>query len=173
MLLTSLNKLVVKGREFTIVSTLISKVCSGSSFRLVPWVFNTEVKMVLALLICLSHTPPILLAEDGFCFHSIHWPPLSLMKSYWSFVGPFLQKLFQIQKKLQQSCYHYLMLEVWCFLCDQQICINTRWMNLYLMAILFQCGWLCWISMWAKPHNALAPCSVPCLQNGPNMSTPQ
>ena len=72
MLLTSLNKLVVKGREFTIVSTLISKVCSGSSFRLVPWVFNTEVKMVLALLICLSHTPTILLAEVGFCFHSIH-----------------------------------------------------------------------------------------------------
>ena len=81
MLLTSLNKSVVKGREFTITSPSISKVHNNSSFRLVPWVFNKEVKIVLALLICLSHTPPILLADGGFSFHSIHSPPLSLMKS--------------------------------------------------------------------------------------------
>ena len=81
MLLTSLNKSVVKGCEFTIASTSISKLCNDSSFRLVPWVFNKKVKMVLALLICLCHTPPILLAEGGFHFHSIHSPPLSLMKS--------------------------------------------------------------------------------------------
>ena len=81
MLLTSLNKSVVKGHQFTIASTWISKVCNDLSFRLVPWVFNKEVKIVLALLICLSHTPSILLAEGGFCFHSIHSPPLSLMKS--------------------------------------------------------------------------------------------
>ena len=80
MLLASLNKSLVKGREFTIASTSISKVCNDSSFGLVPWVFNNKVKMVLAL-ICLSHTPPILLAEDGFPFHSIHSPPLSLIKS--------------------------------------------------------------------------------------------
>ena len=35
MLLASLNKSVGKGREFTIASTLISKVCNDSSFRLV------------------------------------------------------------------------------------------------------------------------------------------
>ena len=80
-LLASLNKSVVKGCEFTTASTSISKVCNDLSFRLVPWVFNKEVEMVLALLICLSHTPPILLAEGGFCFYSIHSPPLSLMKS--------------------------------------------------------------------------------------------
>ena len=74
-------KLVVKGREFTIASTSISKVCNDSSFRLVPWVFNKEVKMVRALLICLSHTPAVLLAEGGFRFYSIHSPPLSLIKS--------------------------------------------------------------------------------------------
>ena len=50
MLLTSLNKSVVKGREFTIASTLISKVRNDSSFRLVSWVFNKEFKIVLALL---------------------------------------------------------------------------------------------------------------------------
>ena len=81
MLLASLNKSVVKGREFKITSTSISKVCKDSSFRLAPWIFNKEVKMVLALLICLSHIPPILLAEDGLHFHSIHSPPLSLVKS--------------------------------------------------------------------------------------------
>ena len=80
-LLTSLNKSFVKGREFTIASTSISKVRNDSSFRLVPMVFNQEVKIGLAFLICLSHTPPILLAESGFRFHSIHSPPLSLMKS--------------------------------------------------------------------------------------------
>ena len=111
-LLTSLNKSVVQGRESTIASTSISKVRSDSSFRLLLlWLFNKEVKIVLALLICLSHTLPILLAEGGFRLHSIHSPPLSLMKSL-SFVGPFLQKLSQIQKKLQQSCIHDLILGV-------------------------------------------------------------
>ena len=44
MLLTSLNKSVVKGREFIISSTSISKVRNDSSFRLVPWVFQAIVK---------------------------------------------------------------------------------------------------------------------------------
>ena len=48
MLLASLNKSLVKGHEFTIASTSISKVCNDSSFRLVPWVFNKEVKIILA-----------------------------------------------------------------------------------------------------------------------------
>ena len=56
MLLTSLNKLIVKGCEYTIATTSISKVYNDSSFRLVAWVFNKKDKMVLALLICLSHT---------------------------------------------------------------------------------------------------------------------
>ena len=111
MLLTSLNKSVVKGREFTITSTSISKVCNGSSFRLVPWVFNKEVKIVLALLVCFSHMPPILLAEGGFHFHSIHSPPLSLMKSLifcWSISA---KTFLNLEEKLQQSCYRYLILE--------------------------------------------------------------
>ena len=81
-LLTSLNKSVVPGREFTNASSSISKVRNDSSFRLLLlWVFSKEVKVVLTLLICLSHTRPILLADGGFRFHSIHSPPLSLMKS--------------------------------------------------------------------------------------------
>ena len=80
-LLTSLDKSVVKRLEFTTASTSISKVRNDSSLRLVPWVFNEEVKIVHSLLICFSHTRPILLAEGGFCFRSIHSPPLSLMKS--------------------------------------------------------------------------------------------
>ena len=53
MLLTSLNKSVVKGCEFTISSTSISKVRNDLPFGLVPWVFNKELKISLALLICL------------------------------------------------------------------------------------------------------------------------
>ena len=53
MLLTSLNKSVVKGREFTISSTSISKACNDSPLGLVSWVFNKEAKISLALLICL------------------------------------------------------------------------------------------------------------------------
>ena len=78
MLLTSLNKAIVKGCKFTIASTSIRKVNNDSSFRLVPWVFNKKFKIVLAV-ICLYHTSSILLAEVGF--HSIHSPSLSLMKS--------------------------------------------------------------------------------------------
>ena len=52
MLLTSLNKSVVKGREFTISATSISKVRNDSPFGLVPWVFDKELKISLALLIC-------------------------------------------------------------------------------------------------------------------------
>ena len=119
MLLTWINKSVVKWYEFAIASTSISKVCNDLSYRLVPWVFNKEVKIVLALLIYLSHTPPILLAEGGFHFHSIHSPPLNEIKclswNHWSFVGPFLQKLSEIQK-LQQSYCHYV---IWCFNCNQ------------------------------------------------------
>ena len=53
MLLTSLNKSVVKGREFTISSTSISKARNDSPFGVVSWVFNKEAKISLALLICL------------------------------------------------------------------------------------------------------------------------
>ena len=81
MLLTSPNKSAVKGREFTITSTSISKVRHDTSFRLVPWVFNKDVKIVLAFLTYLFYTPPILLAEGGLRFDSIHSPPLALMKS--------------------------------------------------------------------------------------------
>ena len=40
MLLTSLNKLIVKECEFIIASTSINKLCNDSSLRLVPRVFN-------------------------------------------------------------------------------------------------------------------------------------
>ena len=53
MLLTSLNRSVVKGREFTISSTSISEVRNDPPFGLVSWVFNKEVKISLALLIFL------------------------------------------------------------------------------------------------------------------------
>ena len=85
VLLTSLNnftKSVVKRREFAIAWTSISNISNDSSFRLVPWEFNEEDKMVVTLLIFVSHnTPSIFLAEGGFHFHSIHSPPWSLMKS--------------------------------------------------------------------------------------------
>ena len=87
MLLTSLNKFFVKGREFTVAFTLISKVRNDSSFRLVPSVFNKEVKIVLARLICVSHTPPILLAEGGIHFHRIYSPLLSLMNPFTTIVS--------------------------------------------------------------------------------------
>ena len=80
VLLTSLNKLAVKGGEFTIALTSISKVRNDSSFRLVSWVFNKEEKTVLALLICFSYTPHISLTAGRFCLHSIHSPTLSLME---------------------------------------------------------------------------------------------
>ena len=57
--LTSLHKLVVKWREFTFALSSISNMRNNSSFMLVPWVFNKGDKMVLAILICLSHAPPI------------------------------------------------------------------------------------------------------------------
>ena len=93
MLLTSLNKSIVKRHEFAIYSTSISKVCSDSSFGMVPRVFNKEVKMALALL----------LVEGGFCFHNIHSSLLSLMKSLilcWSISAKALLNLEEAPTKL-------------------------------------------------------------------------
>ena len=95
ILLTSLNKSVVKGYGFTIPLTSFSKVLYDSSFRLVSWVFNKEDNMVLALLVCFSHTPPMMLAEGGFCFHSQLFPFSTIFPSWnhWSYVGLFLREL--------------------------------------------------------------------------------
>ena len=135
MLLTSLNKSVVKGCEFTIASTSISKVRNDSSFRLVPWV------LVLALLICLSHTPPTLLAEGGFRFHSIHSPPLLVLS--WSISA----KAFLISEEAPTKILPLSDLRSLMVLLRPTNLRKHKMNELCLVKLLFQCGWLFWISM--------------------------
>ena len=82
------------GFVLTIASTLARNVQSDSSFRLVPCIFSSAIKIdrlvpcifssaikiERADLIWCSHIP-ILLAVGGFLFHWIHWPPWSNMNS--------------------------------------------------------------------------------------------
>ena len=57
--------------------------------RLAPRVFRRDSKIFLAVLIYLSHIPPMLLAAVGFLFLDIHSPPLSYMNwlIFWYFVS--------------------------------------------------------------------------------------
>ena len=71
---------VVSGLELTIASTSTTRVCNDCSVKLLPWVFSNEFRIERALLICRSHTPPILLACGGFLFHTIQSPPFSSKK---------------------------------------------------------------------------------------------
>ena len=59
------------GFVLTIASTLARNVQSDSSFRLVPCIFSSAIKIERADLIWRSHIP-ILLAVGGFLFHWIH-----------------------------------------------------------------------------------------------------
>ena len=67
-----MSKSVVNGRESRIASTPTSSVRKDSSLRRAPWVFGGIPKSFLAVLIFLSHTPPILLAAGGFFFQDIY-----------------------------------------------------------------------------------------------------
>ena len=64
---------VVIGRELTIASTFISNVCSASSFKLLLCVFRSSYRMLLAVPICCSHTPPMGLAVGGFLILLSNW----------------------------------------------------------------------------------------------------
>ena len=65
------------GRELATASTSTSWVCNDSSVRLLPWVFNNELRTIIALWICHSQTLPMLPANGGFLFQLIHSPPCS------------------------------------------------------------------------------------------------
>ena len=80
---------MVNGQEFTIASTSTSSVLNYSSLRLTPWIFRMDSKIFLAVPICLSHAPPILVAAGRFLFQDIHSAPLSCMNwlAFWWFIS--------------------------------------------------------------------------------------
>ena len=65
---TSLTVSAVIARELTIASTSIN-VCGDSLFKLLPGVFKSVVRIVLAVLIYRSQTPSMWLALGGFLIH--------------------------------------------------------------------------------------------------------
>ena len=64
-------------------------VCKNSSRRLARWAFRRDSKIFLSNLICLSHTPTMLLAVGGFLFNDIPSPPLSSINwlIFWWFIS--------------------------------------------------------------------------------------
>ena len=70
-LLKSLIVSTTNGLELKITSTSTSNVLSDSSSKLATFVFMRDESMFLADWICLSHTPPMWLANGGFLFHWI------------------------------------------------------------------------------------------------------
>ena len=90
-LLTSLSKSVVKGQEFTIASTSTNSAHTDLLPRIAPWVFRGDSKILLADLICFSHTPPMLLAVGRFLFLDIHSPLLSCINWLFFFMVHFCE----------------------------------------------------------------------------------
>ena len=89
-LVMSLIVSLVNGQELTIASTSASRVCNDSSARVPPSVFNKELRIALALWICCSQTPPMLLAIPLFPdFLSVLQHVLPDI--YWSLNDPFLE----------------------------------------------------------------------------------
>ena len=84
----------VVGLVLIIPSTYTSSVLNDSLLRLSPCCFSREALMLLADLICRSHTPPILLAVEGLCFQINHSPPSSIKKSSIFFLFISLNALF-------------------------------------------------------------------------------
>ena len=64
-LLRSLIFSVVTGLEFTIASTSTSTVCNDSLSKLFPCVLTKAFRIPLAVLVCLSQSPPMWLAIRG------------------------------------------------------------------------------------------------------------
>ena len=84
----------VVGLVLIIPSTYTSSVLNDSLLRLSPCCFSREALMLLADLICRSHTPPILLAVEGLCFQINHSSPSSIKKSSIFFLFISLNALF-------------------------------------------------------------------------------
>ena len=66
--MTSLNKSVVNGLGFTKASTSTRRKHKDLSLRLTPWVFSSDSEIFLAVLICLSHMPPICYLQVDYSF---------------------------------------------------------------------------------------------------------
>ena len=91
-LLTSLLASTTNGLELATPFTSTNSVLSDSLSKLAPCVFMKGESMFLADRICLSHTPPMWLANGGFLFHWIQsalfcnripqlssdWPPSNI-----------------------------------------------------------------------------------------------
>ena len=72
----------VRGLEFNIPSvSTISVNSKDSSSKALPWVCNSENKILQAECIYLSQAPPMWLATGGFHFHLIQSPPSSCMNT--------------------------------------------------------------------------------------------
>ena len=99
---------IVIGRELTIASTYMSNVCSASSFKLLPCDFRSTFRMLLAVLICRSHTPPMWVAVGCFLIHVIQLAScLCRYCDIW---------LWSISWKALQSWYHYEISSGTCYL---------------------------------------------------------
>ena len=82
------------GLKYTIPSTSTSTVWNDSSFPLSLCYFSRAARMLLADLICCSHTPPILIAVGGLYLQINHSPPRSIKRSLIFFLSISLNSLF-------------------------------------------------------------------------------
>ena len=104
-LLASLIISATNGLELTIPSTSTNNVFSDSSSKLTPCVFMRDESMFLTDWICLSHTPPMWLANGGFLFHWIQSALFCNMNSSTFFWLTSLQHLACSLSLLPQNCF--------------------------------------------------------------------
>ena len=156
----------------TIPSTSTNNVLSDSSSKLTPCVFMRDESMFLAGWICLSHTPPMWLANGGFFFHWIQSALFCNMNSptfFWLTSFQHLaSSLFAPTKLLPLSHRVVLILP--------RLSINLLSANIkdsVSICLIISI----WMARLAK-HVKRAPYRfnvflLSLMRNGPNMSTPQ
>ena len=103
-LLMSLRDSTVRGLELMIASVSATSVLNPSSLRLWPWVFSKATRIVLALRIWRSQTPPICEAPGGFLYHVIQSVPFCRRYVSYLFLIHFFQSLSELIVSTNKIC---------------------------------------------------------------------
>ena len=105
-LLLSLRDSTVRCLELMISSVSATSVLNPSSLRLWPWAISKAARILLALQIWHSQTPPICVAPDGFLYHVIV-PICSILQEIISYLLliHFFQSLSKIIFSTNKYCF--------------------------------------------------------------------
>ena len=171
-LLMSLRDSTVRGLQLMIASVSATGVLNSLSLRLWPWVFSKPARILLALRIWHSQTPPICETPGGFLYHVIQSVPFCRRYVSYLFLIHFLQSL----SKLLSVPTKFAPLSDLIDLTMPCLAINLHKVWIKESISIVQISSIC-TALLAKQVNKaqyrLRLDLLSLMMNGPNMSTPQ